>query len=163
VEWGLSTMRTASLLPALVLLGTITWAPSQPVLQAQEPTLQDQEIPLQDQAIRFAQAWVNGEGKRLEGMMAPQGIRLHLQGEEHLSIPPRQAGASLLAFLERYEGGEAEVFRVSHVGGDASRAFTEIRWGCRVSGTAEFVTFTLFVAFARTETGWMVTEIRILP
>lgn len=162
-------MRRASLLfPALVLLGAMAWAPSQPALQAQDTSVQDtsvqgQDVPLQDQALRFAQAWVNGEGKRLESMMAPQGIRLHLQGEEYLSIPPRHARASLMAFQERYEGGEAELFRVSHVGGDASQAFTEIRWECRISGTAEFVTFTLFVAFARTETGWIVTEIRILP
>lgn len=139
-----------SLVPALLL-----------ALSAEAVRAQDDA--LEERALGFAQAWVNGDGDELAGMMEPGGIRLHLQGEDHLSISPRQARASVLSFMERYEGGEAEISRVSQVGGDPSQGFAEIRWGCRVSGTAEPVIFTLFVAFSRSGSEWMVTEIRILP
>jgi hypothetical protein len=150
-------MRMAFFLAAaLVSLGATNEAPP-------KNSGPEQEASLQEVALAFAQAWVDGDGEALEGMMETGGIRLHLLGEEHLVIPPRQARRSLMSFLERYEGGEAEVPRASQIGGDPTRGFAEIRWGCRVSGTPEPVIFTLFVAFARTGAEWRVTEIRILP
>jgi hypothetical protein len=148
--------------PALLLVAALApWGTS---VEAPSGTNgHDQEVPLQEVALGFAQAWVDRDGRGLEGMMQAGGIRLHLQGEEHLVIPPRQARRSLMSFLERYEGGEAEIVRASPIGGDPTRGFAEIRWGCRVSGTYEPVIFTLFVALARTGAEWMVTEIRILP
>ena len=124
---------------------------------------ENQEAALREAALSFAQAWVDGEGGALEEKMDVGGIRLHLQGEDFVSIPPRQARASLRSFMERYEGGEAEIVRVAEMGGDPFQGFSEIRWGCRVSGTFEPVIFTLFVAYAWTETRWVVTEIRVLP
>ena len=128
-----------------------------------EKGVPSQEVPLEEAALDFAQAWVDEDGDGLEGVMDPRGIRLQLQGEEHRVISPRHARRTLLSFLERYEGGEAEVVRASQTGGDPTRGFAEIRWGCRVSGTSQPVIFTLFVALTRTDSGWMVTEIRILP
>jgi hypothetical protein len=122
-----------------------------------------QEVPLEQVALDFAQAWVDGDGGVLEAFMEVQGIRLYLIDEEHLVIPPHQARHSLTSFLGRYDGGEAEVIRVSEIGGDPNKGFAEIRWGCRVLGTSEPVIFTLFVALARRGDRWTVTEIRILP
>jgi hypothetical protein len=94
--------------------------------------------------------------------MNPSGIRLHLPGEEHMLIQPRQAQAALRSFLERYPGGEARVTRVSLAGGDPRKGFAEVRWRTRAQGIGEPVMFTLFVAFSLESEAWRVTEIRIL-
>ncbi|MFH1763678.1 MAG: nuclear transport factor 2 family protein [Gemmatimonadota bacterium] len=117
---------------------------------------------LEGEALRFAQAW-EGEDLRLLGeLMAEDGIRLHLPGEDHVLIRPRQARAALGAFLERYAGGEADLTRVSLAGGDLGKGFAEIRWRTGSPGVPEPVVFTLFVAFSSENDRWSVTEIRVL-
>lgn len=118
---------------------------------------------LQEEALRFAQAWVNAEVDRLVPMLDTDGVRLQLEGGQNLLVPPHQAEAAINSFMKRYSGGEAELFRVSPVGGDASSGFAEFRWVSDVSGLRAPVIFTLFVGFARSQAGWIVTEIRVLP
>jgi len=120
-----------------------------------------QEI-LEGEASRFAQAWETGEMGDLQRVMAEEGIRLHLPGEEHVLIRPRQAGAAISAFLARYPGGSATVTRASLTGGDPEKGFAEIRWETGSPGVEEPVTFTLFVAFASNGESWSVSEIRVL-
>jgi hypothetical protein len=95
-------------------------------------------------------------------MMLREGIRLRLQRQEHVGISPRQARASLDAFLENRSGGRTAVSRVSLVAGDSSQGFAEIQWSPRAMDAAGAATFTLFVAFAREDEAWAVTEIRVL-
>jgi hypothetical protein len=147
-------MKSLVLLLGLLQLNTLPGA---------QVELWDQESALREAATRFAQAWAEGESGELEGMMEPGGIRLRLRGEDHFSISPRQARISLRSFMDQYEGGRAEVARVSAAVESAHRGFSEIRWVCRVSGTSEPVIFTLFVAFTRTGTEWRISEVRILP
>lgn len=147
-------MKSLILLLGLLQLDTSPGAPSE---------LWYQEVALREEAARFAQAWVEGNSGELAGMMEPGGIRLRLRGEDHYSISPKQARVSLRSFMNQYEGGEAEVARVSVAVERADRGFAEIRWDCRVSGTSEPVIFTLFVAFSRTGTEWRISEVRILP
>jgi hypothetical protein len=128
-------------------------------LPASGPVLQ---IPLEREAARFAQAW-EGEDTRLLGeVMASGGIRLHMPGEQHVLIRPRQAQAALEAFLGRYEGGETAVTRVSMAGGDSGKGFAEIQWRTGSPGVPEPVIFTVFVAYALESGRWVVTEIRVL-
>ena len=118
---------------------------------------------LEDEALRFAGAWVNGDTRTLGAMLAPDGIRLHLQGDRHPSVDPGRAVGALKAFLGKYAGGEAELMRVSHISGAVPTGFVDLQWRTQVAGTGEVVIFTLFVAFANTDGAWTVTEIRVLP
>jgi hypothetical protein len=117
---------------------------------------------LEGEALRFAQAWVGEDLSLLGEIMAEDGIRLHLPGEDHVLIRPRQARAALGAFLDRYSGGEAELTRVSPGVGDPGKGFAEIRWQTGSPGVPEPVILTLFVAFSLVDDRWSVTEIRVL-
>lgn len=140
----------------LLLVGLLMVPPALPAHgRVQDPTLQDH-------ALRFAQAWVNSEVERLEGMMEPSGVRLQLEGGHNLSVAPNQAKAAITSFMRRYAGGEAELSRVSRAEGDPRSGFAEFRWACGVAGLRTPVVFTLFVAFNRAGAGWIVTEIRVL-
>lgn len=146
------------LLRAVLLTGILLIPPSVRA-QGQAPAA---ESTLQDHALRFAQAWVNSEVERLEGMMEPSGVRLQLNDGQDLFVTAPQAGAAITSFMRRYAGGEAELFRVSQMGGDPASGFAEFQWTCGVSGLRTPVIFTLFVAFIRADPGWTVTEIRVL-
>lgn len=117
---------------------------------------------LEGEALSFAQAWENEDIGLLGEVMEEDGIRLHLPGEEHVLIRPRQARAALAAFLGRYAGGETEITRVSLAGGDPAKGFAEIRWQTGSPGVTEPVIFTLFVAYSLENENWAVTEIRVL-
>lgn len=114
------------------------------------------------QAERVARAWAEKDVRALGQLMVEDGIRLHLPGEEHQRISPRQARAALGAFLDRYSSGEIGITDVSLAGGDPGKGFAEIRWQTGSPGVMEPVIFTLFVAFASVDESWMVTEIRVL-
>ena len=120
------------------------------------------QTPLEREAIRFAQAWEEEDTRLLGAIMARDGIRLHMPGEQHVLIRPRQAQAALQAFLDRYDGGETEVTRVSMAGGDSGKGFAEIQWRTGSPGVVEPVIFTVFVAYAFESESWVVTEIRVL-
>lgn len=115
-----------------------------------------------DQAEAFARAWVERDGGALRGAMATGGILLHLPGEEHALLRPRQAEAALMTFLERYAPGRTELTRLSPAGEDQDQAFAEIMWETGSTGITEPVIFTLFLAYSLGDEGWTVTEIRVL-
>ena len=117
---------------------------------------------LEGEALAFARAWERGETRFLEGVMAENGIRLNLPGEQHILIRPRQARAALELFFKGYLGGEAEITRVSLAGGDPEKGFAEIQWRTGSPEVAEPVVFTLFLAYAFENEAWAVTEIRVL-
>ncbi len=117
---------------------------------------------LEGEAVKFSDAWGGKEVQELGKMMAQDGIRLHLPGEEHHLISPRQAQAALGTFLERYPAGEPHVTRVTLAGGEPARGFAEIQWETGSPGVSEPVIFTLFVAYAQLSESWSVTEIRVL-
>lgn len=118
---------------------------------------------LEEEAMRFARAWVDRDYPAMESMMVSHGLRLHVQGELFPSVDPRRAAVALRGLLGRYEGGEAELVRVSRSAGQEGRGFADLRWRTRVTGTGEDAIFTLFIAFELQERGWLVNEIRVLP
>ena len=117
---------------------------------------------LEATALRFARAWALGDGKTLEGMMRSAGVRIHLLGEDHRSIPPRQARAALEDFMERYPGEEPQITRTATAEGDPGLGLAELRLTPGAPAGAGSVIFTLFVGFALDPEGWVVTEVRIL-
>jgi hypothetical protein len=145
--------------------GGTGWAPFQLTLEAETggKGWDRFQLALEAETGRFAQAWASGDAQALGRVLNPAGIRLHLPGEEHMLIQPRQAQAALRAFLSRYPGGDARVTRVSAAGGDSRKGFAEIRWRTRSQGINEAVMFTLFVAFSLDGEVWRVTELRVLP
>ena len=143
---------------ATLLLSAGSGEPSHPV-----GGMEAQEDPVYEAALQFSQLWVDRDGVSLERMMRGDGIRLQLTGEDHPSLSPRKARASLLSFMTRYTEGEIAVIRASQVGDDAVEGATELHWRCVVSGSSQPVIFTLFVVFVRENTKWAVSEIRILP
>jgi hypothetical protein len=155
-------------IPAVLALALLAFAPSPAVpsmswkagahLSGPAPA----QAVLEVEASRFAQAWGAGDAVGLGRTLNSAGIRLHLPGEEHMLIQPRQAQAALRSFMERYPGGDARVTRVSLSGGDPRMGFAEIRWRARAQGVGDPSTFTLFVAFSLEGEVWRVTEIRVL-
>ena len=123
---------------------------------------QDSQAVLGREALEFAGAWVGKDAAFLGEAMATKGIRLHLPGEVHQVIRPRQAKAALLAFLGRYTAGEASVVRVSETGAPPGKGYAELTWTTSSPGITEPVIFTLFVAYAFENEGWSVSEIRVL-
>jgi len=138
-----------------VLLGFLFMAPG---------SLQDQPVQtrLSRETALFAEAWVGRDVRALGDLMAEGGIRLHLPGEEHQLIRPRQAQAALEVFLGQYNPGRVEVNRISPTGEGSEEGFAEIRWITGSPGVAEPVIFTVFVGYGLAESGWAVTEIRVL-
>jgi hypothetical protein len=116
---------------------------------------------LEGEVARFAAAWDAGDLQVLGKAMRAEGIGLHLQGEEHVSIKPKQAQAALRSFLDRYPGGESEVTKTSTAGGDPVLGFAEITWRTRAPGLPDPVIFSLFVGYALEGDTWRVTEIRV--
>ena len=137
-------------------------SPSEECAAFPSPSQQESQTVLEREALEFAGAWGRKDTAVLREAMAPKGIRLHLPGEDHHVIRPRQAQAALQAFLERYSQSEAQVVRVSMTGAGPEKGFAELRWTTGSPGITGPVIFTLFVAFAFENESWMVTEIRVL-
>ncbi len=93
--------------------------------------------------------------------MRSEGIRLQLQGEEHVSIKPKQAQAALKDFLYRYPARESKVIEVSAAVGDPALGFAEISFQTGAPGLPDPVIFSLFVGYALENDTWRVTEIRV--
>ena len=133
-----------------------------PALRDPDPGSTGTQSALEQSAAQFARAWAQKDAGQLARLADPGGIRLHLPGEDHLMIRPRQAQAALQNFLGRYAGGEVEVTRVSLTSGDPGEGFAELRWTTGSPEVSEPVIFTLFAAYALRAEAWVVTEIRVL-
>ena len=117
---------------------------------------------LEAEAQRFSAAFLAKDADGLGQTLSDEGILLHLPGEKHNRLNPRQAQAALGAFLHRYSEGETEVRGVSRAAGDDGRGFAEILWRTGSPGAGEPVIFTVFVAYAKVAASRNLTEIRVL-
>lgn len=121
------------------------------------------DLGLEAAARTFAAAWASGDASAVAGHLAPNGIRLHLEGTPRSALPPRQVSAAIRDFLRGYVDGRAQVTRVTPVAGSPDRGAAEIRWIARVAGTSEPVRRSLFVGLVRDGVRWRVDELRLLP
>lgn len=125
---------------------------------------QDQNLDpeLSSTAAEFARHWAGGSADSLAAVLAPGGIRLHLDGPARSATPSRQAVAAIRDFLRAFDEAEAQVTRAAVAGGTEDQGFVEMIWTARKAGTSQVVRYTLFLSLSRLDDRWRVEEIRLL-
>ena len=125
-------------------------------------TIEVPSTPLEVTAVGFARAFASASADELSRLMAPAGIRLQIEGSGRGGLSPRQAVASILEFIRRYEGGRAVVNRAEPLSGSPDRGFAEVLWSARAAGTSDQLGLAIFLGLARDGEEWRVDEIRLL-
>jgi hypothetical protein len=153
---------------SLLLLGILPLLPvpgdrPEGTPDAADPVGLAQQRVLEEESLGFARAWVDGDFSSLESRLAPEGIRLHLEGELYPVLDPGRAVRALRNLAARYGGGDLALRRISLSPGGDPGGFADLEWQTRVAGTGETVSFTVFLAYVQREGTWRVTEIRVLP
>lgn len=110
-----------------------------------------------------AAAWQRHDARALEGLLAPDGITLSLEGQGHSGVGVRQARASIEAFIGRHASGETRVRRASELGGDPPKGLVELEWRTAPRGSAEERRYVIFFGLERAAGEWRIAEIRIMP
>ena len=149
--WG--SVRTTVLGGALAVLGlTLAFLPGPLRGQAS----------LEEAAATFTRLWTEGDLGGIEEFLGDGPISLFLEDRSYVSIPPRNARATLRDYLGRHGSGTATLVRTERTGLDPMLGFAQVEWGIPLPGTPEVQRYTVFVELAGTSDGWRVTEIRIL-
>ena len=149
--WG--SVRTPVLGGALAVLGlTLAFLPGQLRGQAS----------LEEAAANFTRLWTEGDLGGIEDFLGDGPISLFLEDRSYVSIPPRNAWATLRDYLVRHESGTATVVRTERTGLDPILGFAQLEWDIPLPGTPDVLRHTVFVELTETSDGWSVTEIRIL-
>ena len=130
--------------------------------RAAADTIEVPQTPLEFAAVGFARALAAGSADGLGSLMSLDGIRLQIEGPGGGGLSSRQAVASLLELVRRYEGGTAVVSRAEPLDGSADRGFAEVLWSARAAGTSDMLGLTLFLGLARQSDEWRVDEVRLL-
>ncbi len=117
---------------------------------------------LEEAAGTFTRLWTEGDLGGIEEFLGDGPISLFLEDRSYLSVPPRNARATLRDFFVRHGGGTATVVCTGRTGLDPVRGFAQLEWDIPLPGTPEVLRHTVFVELAETSDGWRVTEIRIL-
>lgn len=126
-------------------------------LAAQEPT-----PPLEDVAVAIAAYWAEGDAAGLASVVDDAGAGLHLEGERHPALAPRQVRATLEDLFGERRGGSVVVEHTERVGGAPPRAWAELRWTTVTAGTADPLSYRVFVGFVEAGGRWRIDEIRVL-
>lgn len=159
----LTSVARSATVAGLGLLVSLGWAgmvPAAPLAaQGQSGTA---DSVLSSTARDFATHWAAGRADSLAQHLAPEGIRLHLDGPARMAIPPRQAVAAVREFLRGFDEGATEILRAAVAGGTEDQGFVEMAWTARVAGTSQAVEYTLFLSMARAGERWRVEELRLL-
>jgi hypothetical protein len=111
---------------------------------------------------RVAAAWHRGDASSISAAGARAGISLDIDGASVGPLGPRQAAAVLRRVFDDRESVSARTSMSREVGGAPVRAFGEITWTARASGTTIPERATLFVALVREDERWRISEIRLL-
>lgn len=123
---------------------------------------QERPVSAEVAARSLAEAWGRADAAAIESLLAPSGLTLRLDGQRRVGVAPRQARASIAAFLEGHVAGPVRVRRTEALGGDPPRALAELEWTARPRSTQEAVPLVIFVGLEQAEDGWVVSEIRVL-
>lgn len=110
---------------------------------------------------QFASAWGREDTGTLQGLLAPS-VRLELDGQEYLGVPPRQAAASVDRLFRGLDPASPRVTRQGDLGAEEDRGFAELSWNPRAPGSAEPASYLIFLGLRRSPDGWRITELRIL-
>jgi hypothetical protein len=112
-------------------------------------------------AGRFQASWGQEDARALEAMMAP-AVRLDVEGEAHLGVPPRQAAATLSRLFDRYAPAAPEIVRHREPEAGSERGFAEFRWSPLTAQTAEPSPYVIFVVFRSEGPELRIAELRVL-
>lgn len=112
-------------------------------------------------AGRFRVSWAGEDAGTLQGMMAP-AVRLDVDGEAYLGVPPRQAAATLSRLFDRYAPAEPEMVRQRDPGTGGEGGFAEFRWRPLTAQTAEPTPYVIFVVFRSVGSELRIAELRVL-
>ena len=146
-------VRTLGLRGALVILGLMLALPPGP-LGAQDS--------FEEAAGTFTRLWSEGDLGGIEELFGDGPVSLFLEDRSYISIPPRNARATLRDYLGSRGSGTATVVRTERTGLEPHLGFAQVEWGIPEPGTPEVQRYTVFIELARTGDGWRVTEIRII-
>ena len=117
---------------------------------------------LDEAAGTFTRLWSEGDLGGIEELFGDGHVSLFLEDRSYVSIPPRNARATLKDYLSRRGSGTATVVRTERTGLEPQLGFAQVEWSIPLPGTPEVQRYTVFVELAGTGDGWRVTEIRIL-
>ena len=120
------------------------------------------QVSFEEAAGAFTRLWSEGDLGGIEELFGDGPVSLFLEDRSYVSIPPRNARATLRDYLGRRGSGTATVVRTERTGMEAHLGFAQVEWGIPLPGTPEVQRYTVFVELAGTGDGWRVTEIRIL-
>jgi hypothetical protein len=112
-------------------------------------------------SARFQASWAGEDAGSLQGMMAP-AVRLDVEGEAYLGVPPRQAAATLSRLFDRYAAAEPEMVRQRDPESGGEGGFAEFRWRPLTAQTAEPVPYVIFVVFRSVGSDLRIAELRVL-
>lgn len=112
-------------------------------------------------AGRFQASWAREDAGTIGEMMAP-AVRLDVEGEAHLGVPPRQAAATLSRLFDRYAPAALEIVRHREPEDGRGRGFAEFRWSPLTAQTAEPSPYVIFVVFRSEGPELRIAELRVL-
>ena len=147
-------MISSFALLALWFAGALVSSPAAPPPLAQEA--------LSQAASRFSQAWVGRDLGTIGTLLAAEGVRITIEGQDYHVLAERQALVTLGDFLSRHEGDAFDVKRIAELGGDPAHGISEVIWEAVDKSSGERLDRTLFVAFILEAGAWRVEELRIL-
>lgn len=107
-------------------------------------------------------AWARGDADAVAAAASSAGITLDLEDGPIGPVGPRQSAAALRRVFDDRETVSIRKDAARLVGEPAARAFAEFEWSVRARGTRIPETLRVFLALVHEETGWRVTQIRLI-
>lgn len=121
-----------------------------------------QENELQGVLERIAEHWERGDASEIAALGAERGVRIMISEEPAGPFKGHRMAAVLHRLFERWETVSLETGMARVVGGSPARAFGEWVWRHRGRGATVAERTRIFLALVREESGWRITEIRLL-
>ncbi len=136
------------------LVAALMLAASPAALLAQDP--------LGPMLQRVSSLWEHGNAAALAEYGASGGIEVEIEGEPMGLIAGRKLSAALRGVFANRETVAVIPGMSERVAGVDDRAFAELRWELRPAGGVATERHTVFLGLVREESGWRVSQIRIL-
>ena len=109
----------------------------------------------------FTRVWSNQDADALQGILA-SSVRLDLEGQQYLGVPPRQVSASVGRLFQRLGAAALVVSRSGTLAESHDRGYAEFTWSPSAEDTGTTVRYVIFTSLRRVDGGWHITELRIL-
>lgn len=117
---------------------------------------------LEGAATNLARMWERGSIDVFVQVLVARGIRLHVGGEDHVSLSRRQAAAVLRDYLAGQRTESTRLERVAEVGGSPLQGYAALRWTVVHEGASQMVEHGIYIGFVREDEAWRVFEVRVL-